>query len=81
VILPVHVLGDDMEPDAVQTWILADDSRVTAGYFRATLELPGLPGRYQVRVSILGGEPMVGSSLTNRFLLTLDHGRSVSIAL
>lgn len=84
VALPEKYLPDlPRTPDAYASFRLADGSnRITPVYLGSML-LPGFADEdgdhksFPVTVVVMGDEPLVGRGLTDRFLLTLDHGRRV----
>ena len=60
---------------------VADGSTVLAPSYLGRVEVAELgdAGTFPAVISVLGDEPILGRSLTNRFSITLDHGRRVII--
>lgn len=83
VVLPLDLLPPGLAPDAYFRWMLADGTRIQAptydGTVDGTVEL-GRFGPFEVVISVLGDEPLVGRGVTDRFAVTLDHGRRVIVA-
>ena len=72
------VVADGRPPDGHQYWGLADGSEVLAPYYLGRVGL-GQLGTYAAVFLALGGEPLIGRGLTDRFTVILDHGRQVII--
>ncbi len=66
------------QPDGHVPCQLADGSEIVAPFYRGLVELGGL-GAFAILILALGDEPIVGRGVTDRFLVTLDHGREVRI--
>ena len=78
VIVPAsYVVGAEARGES--TWTLADGSEVLASHYIGNVQLGNLVGSHLVSVTGLGEEALLGRSLMDRFLLTLDHGRSILI--
>src|SRR5438477_367510 len=73
VLSPATVLNGE-PPDHFETWTLADGTDILAPAFFASAQLPGFAS-LPVVVTALGDEPIVGRGVTDRFRVTLDHGR------
>jgi len=80
VIVPDSLLISLGWPDGYLRWTLADDSQVNSPSYFGTVDV-GTFGPYHVAISILGGEPIVGRGLADRFAITLDHGQRVIVEL
>jgi predicted aspartyl protease len=80
VILPAGLLNSGDPPDYFQTWTLADGSEVVAPAFLGSAQVGTLPP-FSVVVTVLGGEPLVGREVSDRFRITLDHGQQVIVEL
>lgn len=76
--VPPGVLGYGEPPDDYQSWAMADGTLVVAPLYLGTVHLGSLASVPAV-ITVLGGEPLVGRGVTDRFLLTLDHGERVIV--
>lgn len=76
--IPPEHFRFEVTPDGFQQWILADGSMhgvpVYAGVVRVG-NFVALPAR----VIVLGSEVIVGRRITDRYSVTLDHGRRVVV--
>lgn len=79
VVVPSSYLSGAGAPPFYERWVLADGMAILAGSYQAQVELIGISESYPVRVSLVGNEALVGRALTDRFRLTLDHGRELII--
>ncbi len=81
IVLPPGLITNGKPPDSYARWTLADGSRVLAPAYLGTVAIEGLEdaGPFPAMINILGNEPLVGRALTNRFCITLDHGRRVTL--
>lgn len=77
VALPLGLLLNS-GPDRYTLWTLADGSEVVAPAFLGTVEL-GEFDALPVLVNAIGDEPLIGRGLSDRFLITLDHGRRIIV--
>ena len=59
-------------------WGLADGSHVLALTYRGTIQI-GQLGSIPVTATELGNEPLVGRGVSDRFGVTLDHGKRLVI--
>ncbi len=78
IVIPPGVIADEGAPDKYFSWFLADGSRVRAPAYLGTVEVGSL-GTFGVAVTVLGDEPIVRRRVTDRFRVTLDHGRRLVI--
>ena len=80
-IIPPGLMTNGKPPDSYMRWTLADGSTVLAPSYLGTVEIAELgdAGTFPAVISVLGDEPILGRSLTNRFSITLDHGRRVIV--
>jgi predicted aspartyl protease len=58
-------------------WMLADGTRVEADVFVGAVEIGGT-GSSVVMVTEMGDQVLIGRAISNRFLVTLDHGRTLT---
>lgn len=79
VALPPDLLPAGLAPDLQLDWVLADGKTVRAPAFSGAAWL-GNFGPFDVTISALGGEPVVGRGISDRFTVILDHGRRVVVA-
>jgi predicted aspartyl protease len=77
-VVPEYLLRDVGAPDGYQRWMLADGSRVRSLSYLGVVRVGSL-GPVPVVVSVVGSEPLVGRSLSDRFSIWLDHGRRLVI--
>lgn len=80
IVLPPDLLPVGSTPDAYFRWMLADGTRIQAPTYDGAVELGGFKP-FDVVISVLGDEPLVGRGVTDRFAITLDHGQRVIVAL
>ena len=78
VILPPRLIDGGVPPDGHMRWTLADDSTVLTPYYLGTVRI-GTMGSFNLVISTLGNEPLVGLGLAINFTITLDHGRQVIV--
>jgi predicted aspartyl protease len=78
VAVPPGLVSNGRPPDHRSRWILADGSEVAAASYLGTVTL-GSFGPYDVLITALGDEPILGRELATRFRNILDHGREISI--
>ena len=78
IVLPAGFVPDERRPDTYLQWILADESLVRAPAYLGTVRI-GAFGPFDCAITVLGEEAIVGRSVTNRFAVTLDHGRRVIV--
>ncbi len=74
--VPPRLITGRGYPDGYHRWILADTSRVAAPFYAGTLRL-GAIGPFDIYVTALGDEPIIGRGLIDRLTITLDHGHQV----
>ena len=77
--LPASELDASMTPDGFLPWYVADGREVSAASFRGRATIDTIQDSLPVVVSLLGDQPLVGRSFTDRFLVILDHGQSLII--
>ncbi len=80
-VLPPGLITNGKPPDSYLRWKLADTSEVLVPAYLGRVEVADLgdAGTFAAVISILGNEPIIGRSLSNRFSITLDHGRRLII--
>ncbi|HLC30606.1 MAG TPA: hypothetical protein VJM51_07480 [Dehalococcoidia bacterium] len=76
--LPTNLLADAEQPDLYVAWTLADGSEVLTPAFVGTTQL-GNFDPFSALVTTIGDEPLVGRGVTDRFAVTLDHGRRIVV--
>lgn len=77
--LPPSLLPAGITPRLRTRWTLADGSTVQTRAYSATIKLgPFEP--FDIVVTLLGDETLVGREITDRFAVTLDHGQRVIVA-
>lgn len=69
VVLPYGLVITSTPPDGFLLWTLGDGSEVQAPAYLATV-MVGSFGPFDAVISVLGDEPIVGRSLTDRFAIT-----------
>jgi predicted aspartyl protease len=77
VVLPESAAADLAAPDSFLTWSLADDSQVVVPAYLGIIELVELTATLPVLISVLGDEGIVGRGVSDRYRVTLDHGRQL----
>jgi predicted aspartyl protease len=78
IVIPPGLVPSGAAPDHYLLWILADGSPVQAPAYLGAVQVGPL-GAFPVAVTVLGGEPIVGRRLTDRFRVILDHGRQLVV--
>ena len=82
VVLPVSLLegllANGVPPLRYMHLTLADGSTLLAPRYTGTLRIGQLEP-FRVDVVVLGDEPIVGLTATNRYYVGLDHGRQIII--
>jgi predicted aspartyl protease len=78
VALPPDLLPSGEPPAGYMMCRLADGSLVAVPVFRGTVKV-GSFGVFQAYITALGDEPLVGRGVSDRFRITLDHGRQVIV--
>ena len=83
IIIPSGLITNGKPPDSYMRWTLADGTTVLAPSYLGKVEIAdfGDAGTFAAVISVLGDEPIIGRSLSNRFSITLDHGRRVIVTL
>ena len=76
--LPSSSITSGIRPDGYLLWTLADGSEVIASAYDATARVDTL-SPFPVTVIALGEEPLVGRGVSDRFTITLDHGRQLTV--
>lgn len=81
IIIPPGLITNGKPPDSYMRWTLADGSTVFAPAYLGKVEVADLgdAGLFAAVISVLGDEAIIGRSLSNRFSITLDHGRRVIV--
>jgi predicted aspartyl protease len=74
VVMPDDFLGPDVSPDSHAPWTLADGSAVLAPVCVDMLRIGDLEP-LRVVITALGREMLVGRTVSDRFRITLEHGR------
>lgn len=78
VVIPVDFLGPDVSPDSHAPWTLADGSAVLAPVYIAVLRIGDLEP-LRVLATALGREVLLGRTVSDRFGITLEHGRRLIV--
>jgi hypothetical protein len=65
-------------PDGTGRWLTADGSVVRAPSFHGRIQIGHLPA-FNGEIVAMGELPLVGREVLDRFLITLDHGRRLSV--
>ena len=78
VVLPLRLLPSGIVPRLYTRWVLADGSTVQTQACSATVQL-GAFEPFDIVIVLLGDEPILGRGVTDRFAVTLDHGRQVIV--
>ncbi len=77
-VLPEGLVPNPTAAAIYSHWTLADGSDVRAPSYIANIRV-GDFGPFVAVITIVGNEPLLGRSLTDRFRITLDHGRQVIV--
>lgn len=80
VVIQGGLITDSQSPDGYLAWTLGDGSVAQAPAYLGTAQI-GHFGPYDAVITVLGDEPIVGRSLTDRFSVTFDHGRRVIVEI
>ena len=78
IVVPADLVTDVELPPTYLRWKLADGSQVTSPAYRGTLQIGDMTP-LRVTVTVLGDETIIGRAVTDRFRVTLDHGRQVIV--
>ena len=80
VVLPQSYLPADVPPERHTRWIFADGSRRGAPIYSGTVAIGGFPALpFQISITIMGDEPIIGVHVIRHFSVILDHGRRVIV--
>jgi predicted aspartyl protease len=83
VALPSSWVTNGHRPDGYVTWMMADGSSTMAAIYLGSVRLVGLeedvPISIPCTITVLGDEVIAGRGLTDRFRLTLDHGKKLIV--
>lgn len=79
VVLPSSHIFNGEPPDGYLTWKLADGSEVLAPAYVGELMVSSSLGPFDVVITVLGDEPLVGRNLISHFTVILDHGAKVVV--
>lgn len=81
--LPLDWIKNGHLPDGYATWTMADGSSTMTAIYIGSVRLIDLekdkPFFIPVIITVLGDEVMAGRGLTDRFKLTLDHGKKLIV--
>jgi predicted aspartyl protease len=78
-VIPIAFLGSAVGlPDAGTDWELADGSVGAAPVYFGMLEIVGLPS-VPATVTVLGNEHILGRGVVDRYRVTFDHGRVLTV--
>jgi predicted aspartyl protease len=80
VVLPPGLIPPSAAPDSWSQYGLADGSVVTAPVYRANVSV-GTFGPFRVVLTVLGDKPIVGRELMDRFTVTLERGKRITVEL
>ncbi len=80
VVVPPGLITNGKPPDSHIRWTLADGSSVQAPSYLGTVRI-GDFAAIEAVITVLGDEPIVGRSVTDRYNVTLDHGQRVLVEL
>lgn len=78
VVIPATALGPETRPATHVPWTLADGTVVVAPVYVGVVRIGHLEP-LRVVVTSLGSETLIGRSVSDRFHVTLDHGRRLVI--
>lgn len=78
VAMPPGLMTNSQPPDYLETWTLADGTQIVVPTFLGSAQVGGLPA-FPIALTALGNEPLVGRGVSDRFRVTLDHGRRVLV--
>lgn len=76
--LPRRLASSIGAPDHYGEFIMADGAGVHRPVFLGRVEI-GSIGDFPVEVAALGGDYLFGRGLSDRFSITLDHGRQIIV--
>jgi hypothetical protein len=65
-------------PIYLSQWLMANGARFSDPTYDGTLQIGGITP-LRVTVVAVGGQPVLGRGVLDRFLLILDHGREVRL--
>jgi len=80
VIVPEGFLDANELPDGRVRWNLADGRGALFPTFLGSIQI-GMLGPFDVSITALGNEVLLGRDLTDQLTLTFDHGKTLTIAL
>lgn len=78
VVIPDDFLGADASPDVYAPWMLADGSAVLAPVYIGMLRIGDFEP-VRVLTTALGREMLLGRAVSDRFRITLEHGRRLIV--
>ncbi len=80
VIVPQYTFPPTLKPNYDLAWTLADGTTIKGPAFAGTVHV-GHFGPFDVVITSVGNESLIGRALTNLFTITLDHGQQVIVTL
>ncbi|HCB22421.1 hypothetical protein A3B42_00505 [Candidatus Daviesbacteria bacterium RIFCSPLOWO2_01_FULL_38_10] len=80
VTVPPEMILNGKSPRGYLPWTLASGTKVNAPYFLGKIKI-GKFKPFNVLITALGDEPLVGRGVTDKFKVIFDHGRKVVIEL
>lgn len=80
VIVPADFAAQAGTPDGYMMFTLADGSQAGGVAFVGTVTIDNV-GSFPSEIVALGDECLVGRGLSDRFLITLDHDRRLTVEL
>lgn len=78
--VPPEVVLNGKPPEGYLPWTLADDTKINAPYFLGKIKI-GKFKAFNVLITALGDEPLIGRGVTDKFKVIFDHGKKVIIEL
>lgn len=78
VAIPPELIAGDQPPDGYLPCQLADGSHVLAPVHHGVVQVGDI-GSFPIVFLALGGEPLVGRGISDRFTIILDHGQHLIV--
>lgn len=80
VTVPPEMVLNGKPPEGYLPWTLADETKINAPYFLGKIRI-GKFQAFNVLVTALGDEPLIGRGVIDRFKVIFDHGRKVIVEI
>ncbi len=78
-IVPVSLTQELGKPDYISRWELGDGSVTEGQDYIGGVEIVGLYGKGEARITAIGNEFIIGRAIIDRYRVILDHGRRVEV--